>query len=393
MLRVGLTGGIGAGKSTVARRLVELGATLVDADQVAREVVLPGSVGLARLVERFGAEVLDSDGALDRPRLGEIVFGDPEARQQLNDILHPLIGQRTAELIAESPRDSVIVQDVPLLVEGGMAASFPLVVVVHAPEAERIRRLIEDRGMTEEAARARIAAQADDEARRAVADVWLDNAGSADAVRTLVDRLWTDRLRPFDAALRGGLQPPCDPVEPVEPDSSWPQQYERLAARIARAVGAAAVRLDHVGPTSVPGLAARDVIDVQLAVQSLDEVERFASNLSAVGFLSRPGEWSEAGEHGQTFTSADPGRPAHVHVREVGSAGYRDALLVRDWMRSEPDAAVSLAASRRESSGSGNADEAEYAGAGDGCPKGSLDPATRWATRTGWRIPSATAPG
>lgn len=393
MLRVGLTGGIGAGKSTVARRLVELGATLVDADQVAREVVLPGSVGLARLVERFGAEVLDSEGALDRPRLGEIVFGDPEARQQLNGILHPLIGQRTAELMAEAPRDSVIVQDVPLLVEGGMAASFPLVVVVHAPEAERIRRLVDDRGMTEEAARARIAAQADDEARRAVADVWLDNSGSADAVRTAVDRLWTDRLRPFDAALRGELQPPCDQVEPVDPDPSWPQQYERLAARVARAVGAAAVRLDHVGPTSVPGLAARDVIDVQLAVQSLDEIPRFASDLASVGFLSSPGEWSAGGAHGRTFTSADPGRPAHVHVREVGSAGYRDALLVRDWMRSEPNAAANHAASRRATSPSGNADRTEYADAEDGWSKGSLDPAARWAARTGWRVPTAAAQG
>jgi dephospho-CoA kinase len=393
MLRVGLTGGIGAGKSTVARRLVGLGATLVDADQVAREVVLPGSVGLARLVERFGAEVLDSEGALDRPRLGDIVFGDPEARQQLNGILHPLIGQRTAELMAEAPRDSVIVQDVPLLVEGGMAASFPLVVVVHAPEAERIRRLVDDRGMTEEAARARIAAQADDEARRAVADVWLDNSGSADAVRTAVDRLWTDRLRPFDAALRGELQPACDPVEPVDPDPSWSQQYERLAARVARAVGAAAVRLDHVGPTSVPGLAARDVIDVQLAVQSLDEVPKFASDLASVGFLSSPREWSAASAHGRTFTSADPGRPAHVHVREVGSAGYRDALLVRDWMRSEPNAAANHAASRRPALPSGNADRTEYAHVEDGWCMGSLDPAARWAERTGWRVPTAAAQG
>src|SRR5438309_225727 len=153
MLRVGLTGGIGAGKSTVAQRLVELGAALVDADQVAREVVRPGSVGLARLVEQFGAEILDADGALDRSGLGEIVFGDPEARQRLNAILHPLIGQRTAELMAQAPRESVIIHDVPLLVEGGMAPSFPLVVIVHAPESERIRRLVDDRGMTEEAAR------------------------------------------------------------------------------------------------------------------------------------------------------------------------------------------------------------------------------------------------
>lgn len=318
MLRVGLTGGIGAGKSTVARRLVELGATLVDADQVAREVVLPGSVGLARLVEQFGTAVLDADGALDRPGLGEIVFGDPEARQRLNGILHPLIGERTAELIAEAPRDSVIVQDVPLLVEGAMAAAFPLVVVVYAPETERIRRLVEDRGMTEEAARARIAAQADDEARRAAADVWLDNSGSAEAVRAEVDRLWTDRLVPFDAVLRGEAPPPCDRLDPVPADPGWPAQYQRLAARVARAVGESAVRIDHVGPTSAPGAAAPDVIDVQVTVRPDTPVDGLGPSLAAVGFLeSRETGPKQNGEQ-RTFVSADPGRPARVYIRESG---------------------------------------------------------------------------
>lgn len=318
MLRVGLTGGIGAGKSTVARRLVELGATLVDADQVAREVVLPGTVGLARLVEQFGEGVLDADGALDRPGLGEIVFGDQEARQRLNGILHPLIGERTAELIAEAPRDAVIVQDVPLLVEGAMAASFPLVMVVHTPEPERIRRLVEDRGMTEDAARARIAAQADDEARRAAADVWLDNSGSADAVRAAVDEIWKDRLLPFDAALRGGPLPQLRRVEQVAPDPAWAQQYERLAARVARAVGGAAVRLAHVGPTSTTGSAAPDVIDIELVVKALDEIGGFAANLAAVGFL-RSGTGAECDAVDVTFVSADPGRPAAVRVREAGA--------------------------------------------------------------------------
>lgn len=319
MLRVGLTGGIGAGKSTVARRLVELGARLVDADQVAREVVLPGSVGLARLVEQFGTGVLDADGCLDRPGLGEIVFGDPEARQRLNGILHPLIGQRTAELIAEAPHDAVVVQDVPLLVEGAMAASFPLVIVVHAPESERVRRLVDDRGMTEEAARARIAAQADDEARRAAADVWLDNSGAPDAVRAEVDRLWSERLVPFAAALRGQSPQPCDRLDPVPPDPCWPAQYQRLAARVARAIGDSVVRVEHVGPTSVPGAAAPDVIDLQVTVRSLDSVERFSPGLAGVGFLERreAGPRQDADE--RWFVSADPGRPARVHILEDGS--------------------------------------------------------------------------
>lgn len=392
MLRVGLTGGIGAGKSTVARRLVELGATLVDADQVAREVVLPGSIGLARLVEQFGAGVLDARGALDRAGLGEIVFGDPEARRQLNGILHPLIGERTAELIADATPGRVLVQDVPLLVEGAMAASFPLVMVVYAREPERTRRLIAGRGMTEDAARARIAAQADDAARRAAADVWVDNSGSADGVRAEVDRLWTDRLLPFDAALQDGLPPPHGPGELVAPDPSWPQQYDRLAARIARAVGEAGVRLDHIGSTSIPGAAARDLIDVQLAVRSLDDVERFAANLSAVGFLSCPPERSDPDELGsRTFISADPGRAAHLHVREVGSAGYRDALLIRDWMRAEPGASATDTVVTRDSGRSGVVDQREYANAEDGWARSALDLAGRWATRTGWRMPTAVA--
>jgi dephospho-CoA kinase len=317
MLRVGLTGGIGAGKSTVARRLVELGATLVDADQVAREVVLPGSVGLSRLVAEFGEGVLDADGALDRPGLGEIVFGDPGARQRLNGILHPLIGQRTAELIAEAPSDSVIVHDVPLLVEGSMAASFPLVIVVHAPESERIRRLVADRGMTEDAARARIAAQADDDARRAAADVWLDNSGSADAVRAAVDRLWNDRLIPFDTALRTGVPPNRGQDGAVDPDPTWPAQYERLAARVARAVGDCVLRVDHVGPTSVPGVAAPDVIGIRLTVRSLAEADQSVADLREVGFLAADADPEENGD-GRTFVSADPGRPARVQVREPG---------------------------------------------------------------------------
>lgn len=382
MLRVGLTGGIGAGKSTVAKRLVELGATLVDADQVAREVVRPGSVGLARLVEQFGADVLDADGTLDRPGLGEIVFGDPEARQRLNGILHPLIGQRTAELIAEAPTDSVIVQDVPLLVEGAMAASFPLVMVVHAPESERIRRMISDRGMSEDAARARIAAQADDAARRAAADIWLDNSGSADAVRAEVDRLWSERLRPFDKALRTGTALPWGRLEVVGPDPTMPEKYDRLAARIARAVGTPVVRLDHVGPASVSGVPAPDVIDVQMAVRSLDEVADFAPGLAAVGFLDPGSDLTDCDVTGRIFVSADPGRPARIVVREVGSAGYRDALLVRDWMRAGA-----------EHGARGGfpvcGDQAEYADAVQGWTKGALEPAAEWADDTGWRVPIA----
>jgi dephospho-CoA kinase len=197
MLRIGLTGGIGAGKSTVSARLRDLGALVIDADQLAREVVEPGTEGLAAVVDAFGPEVLRPDGLLDRPRLGRLVFGDQERLTRLNSILHPLIGKRSAQLLAAAAPDAVLVHDVPLLVENDLAGAYDLVVVVHAAERERVRRLVEDRGMTEADARARIHAQASDEERRAAADVWIDNSGSREATLAQVDACWRERIEPM----------------------------------------------------------------------------------------------------------------------------------------------------------------------------------------------------
>jgi dephospho-CoA kinase len=200
MLRIGLTGGIGAGKSTVAERLGELGATIVDADKLAREVVEPGTPGLAAVVEAFGAGVLLPDGRLDRPALGRIVFGDGEQLARLNGIVHPLIGERTQAVIEAAPAGAVLVHDIPLLVENGLAAGFALVIIVDAPEPERIRRLVDDRGMTEDEARSRIRAQASDAERRAVAGVWIDNSGTPEATSAQVDACWRDRIEPLRSA-------------------------------------------------------------------------------------------------------------------------------------------------------------------------------------------------
>ena len=197
MLQIGLTGGIGSGKSSVARRLAELGAVVFDADAAAREVVEPGTEGLAAVVAEFGPEVLGPDGALDRAALARVVFENDAARTRLNGIVHPLVRRRAAEVVASAPADAVVVQDVPLLVETGQAGRYDLVVVVEAPEAVRAERLRRDRGMTEEEARARMAAQATDAERRAVADVVLVNDGDLDALRGQVDRLWAERIRPL----------------------------------------------------------------------------------------------------------------------------------------------------------------------------------------------------
>ena len=195
-MQIGLTGGIGSGKSTAARRFAELGALVIDADAVAREVVEPGTEGLAAVVAEFGEQVLDGAGRLDRPALARVVFGDEAARGRLNAILHPRIRAKAAARIAAAPAGTVVVQDVPLLVETGQAGSYDLVVVVEAPAELRVARLGRDRGMAPEEARARMAAQASDEQRRAVADVVLVNDASPDDLRAKVDRLWRERVSP-----------------------------------------------------------------------------------------------------------------------------------------------------------------------------------------------------
>ncbi|MDR7278068.1 dephospho-CoA kinase [Catenuloplanes atrovinosus] len=197
MLSVGLTGGIGAGKSTVSTRLAELGAIVIDSDLLAREAVAPGSEGLAELVAALGDRILHPDGTLDRAALGDIVFADETARRTLESVIHPRVRARSAELAAAAPDDAIVVHDVPLLAESGLAPLYALVIVVETPEDIRVARLIRDRGLTEKSARARIAAQATDAQRREVADVILTNAGTREELIEAVDALWRDRLLPM----------------------------------------------------------------------------------------------------------------------------------------------------------------------------------------------------
>ncbi|MFD0413660.1 dephospho-CoA kinase [Streptomyces sp. NPDC127108] len=195
MLKVGLTGGIGAGKSEVSRLLVERGAVLVDADRIAREVVAPGTEGLAAVVETFGPGILAADGSLDRPKLGAIVFADPEKLAALNAIVHPLVGARSAELeraAAAAADDTVVVHDVPLLAENGLAPLYDVVVVVDARPETQLDRLVRLRGMTEDDARARMTAQATREKRLEIADLVIDNDGPLERLVPRVDEVWRD---------------------------------------------------------------------------------------------------------------------------------------------------------------------------------------------------------
>lgn len=195
MLRVGLTGGIGSGKSEVSRRLAAYGAVLIDADAVAREVVEPGTPGLAEVAETFGPGVLRGDGSLDRDKLGSMVFADPALRGKLNAIVHPLVGARMAELERAAPPGSVVVHDVPLLAENGLAGAYDLVVVVDVPPQLQLDRLVRIRGMARQQAEARIAAQASREQRLAVADIVLDNSGSLADLDRQVAGLWAELRR------------------------------------------------------------------------------------------------------------------------------------------------------------------------------------------------------
>jgi len=358
MLRIGLTGGIGAGKSALSSTFAGYGAVVVDGDVISREVVRPGTEGLASLVDAFGDDILLSDGSLDRPALAAKAFGDDEARRRLNAIVHPLVGKRRAEIIASVPQDSVVVEDIPLLVESGMAPLFPLVVVVHADVDVRLRRLVEQRGMSEVDARARIAAQADEAQRRAVADIWVDNSGSPETLAEAARDLWDHRILPFARNL-GAHRIASPPPRPVAHDPAWPAQARRITARLATACGGKALRIDHIGPTAVPGRDAEDVIDFQVTVESLAVADDLADALLPAGYpriedittdtvmpdaRSTNPRYDHDGDPAlwgtRAYGSADPGRPTTVHLRVDGWPNQQAALLSVAWLAANPDVAA-----------------------------------------------------
>lgn len=397
MLTVGLSGGIGSGKSTVARRLAELGAVIIDADVLSREVLAAGTDGLAELVAHFGEDVVNAQGELDRPAMARKVFGDADARSELNAIVHPRVRRRTTELVKQAPADAIVVHDVPLLVENGYAPDYHLVLIVHAPVEERVARLAE-RGLSEDDARSRIDAQATDPQRREVADVWLDNGGPvADLLRS-VDQLWEQRLVPFEKNVRAHRRVPKRPPRIVEHDPEWPQAAHRLIARIERATSQSAVRVDHIGSTSVPGLDAKDIIDLQISVRSLADADALAEPLGDAGFpviagidgdtahaiAPDPQQWAK-----RVHTTADPGRYANVHLRVPGTYGWWWAFLFRDWLRAQPDARAEYAAMKHAAAQlhAEDGDHDAYTDAKEPWFADAVPRAAAWAQREGWRPP------
>lgn len=401
VLRIGLSGGIGAGKSTVSSTFSDLGGIVVDGDVIAREVVEPGTEGLAKLVDAFGRDILHDSGALNRPALAAIAFSDDEKRQTLNGIVHPLVAHRRSELIAAAAEDAVIVEDIPLLVESGMAPMFPLVVIVHADEDVRVKRLIEHRGFSEEDARARIAAQATVVQRREVADVWLDNSGSAGELVERARALWHERILPFAHNLTTGQPARSAPVL-VPSDPSWPDQARRITARLNTACGHRAVRIDHIGSTAVPGVDAKDVIDMQVTVKSLEDADDLADVLTSAGYVrtsvtadvgkpdarSTVAEFDHTNEkslwHKRLHCSADPGRPTNVHIRVDGWPGQQFALLFVDWLRVNPAVQADYLALKRRAAAA-HTDTGAYADAKEPWFLDAYRRAWEWADTTGWR--------
>lgn len=278
-LKIAVTGGIGAGKSTLSARLGALGAVVVDSDRVAREVVAPGTIGLARVAAEFGSGVLSADGSLDRAALAAIVFGDVAARRRLEEITHPLVRQQFDSRLAEAPADAIVVNDIPLLVDQRVAAGFHLVIGVHAAPELRIERLVA-RGLAAADARARIDAQIDDHRRAELCDVWLANHGDHGELTTAVDQLWARRVLAMRDALLDRRAVPAEQWAGLRPGLA-----ERTELRVRNALQTPVdLRADDSG------------IEVELPETPPPAV---ADRLAAAGFPPEPGSEDNWG-------SADP---------------------------------------------------------------------------------------
>ncbi len=403
MLRIGLTGGIGAGKSAVSATFAQCGGIIVDGDVLAREVVQPGTEGLAALTAAFGADILRPSGALDRPALAAKAFRDDAARGVLNGIVHPLVAKRRSEIIAAVSEDAVVVEDIPLLVESGMAPLFPLVVVVYADVELRVRRLVEQRGMAEADVRARIAAQADDEQRRAVADVWLDNSSSPEVLVERARDVWYHRILPFARNL-SARQIARAPTRLVPADPSWPGQARRIVARLKTACGHKALRVDHIGSTAVPEYDAKDIIDIQITVESLAVADELAEPLLSAGYprleqitedTSKTGARSTVGRydhsddpalwHKRIHASADPGRPTNVHIRVDGWPNQQFALLFVDWLAANREVRADYLAVKRAAEERAGSETAPYVAAKEPWFLDAYRRAWEWADSTGWQ--------
>lgn len=316
MLRIGLTGGIGAGKSTVAGLLADRGAEIIDADAIAREVVAPGEPLLDVLAEAFGDDIIAADGGLDRAALAAVAFADPDSTARLGALMHPVIRDRTAERFAASTAE-VVVHDVPLLVENHMEVGYHLSLLVDVPAEVRLERLVATRGMGRTDAETRIARQADDAQRRAACDVIIANTGIVDATAELVDRLWTDRLAPFAVNLAAG-RPARREAGATEAESSEGGSHlggrrdgdgARLIAKLRHGTG-------EEFPITEAEPAPTGPIRLEITVPEASAAEALSPRLTTLGFppVVEGAAATEPGLIGR-HANADPGLPVDLTVR------------------------------------------------------------------------------
>ncbi len=393
MITVAVTGGIGSGKSTVSSVLAERGAVIVDSDRLAREAVAPGSPGLAAVGAAFGPAILTPEGALDRAALAAVVFADPSARKRLEGITHPLVRGRFEEIRRAAPDNSIVVNDIPLLTTAAQSATFHLVIGVRADAEVRVARLV-GRGLSEADARARIATQITDEQRALLCDVVLVNDGNRTSLTRDVERLWSQRLVPFEHNVRSARRAVRSGPELVAPQVNWPADGRRIAARVSAACGGA--RVDHIGSTAIPDMPAKDVIDLQLTVASLEQADDWARRLGVAGFPRPEGRWQDVphppgGDPGRWqkrfHANADPGRSINLHLRVKDWPNWRYALLFRDWLAADRPAfeeyrTLKESAARRFATDS---DAQRYTEAKEPWLAQAYERAERWATATGWR--------
>jgi len=392
MITVAITGGIGSGKSSAAAALRERGAVVIDSDQLAREVVAPGTPGLAAIAAAFGPQTMTPDGGLERAALAGLVFADPDARARLEAITHPLVRARFADLRDQASPDAVVVNDIPLLTTLAVAASFQLVVGVQADAELRVRRLI-GRGLAEPDARARMAVQLTDEQRAALCDVVLVNHGDRADLATSVDALWTNRLLPFEANVRAGRPAARSGPQLTDPQPRWSADGVRLAARVSAAAGGA--RVDHIGSTAIPGMPGKNVLDLQLTVADLARADALSDALAAAGFPRLAGGDSDvphpAGDDPQRWRkrlhgNADPGQTVNLHLRVKDLPNWRWALLFRDWLRADQPVAAEYLQVKRQLAATywGDRSAERYAEAKEPWMTQAYPRGLAWAEKTGW---------
>ncbi|MGL4173364.1 MAG: dephospho-CoA kinase [Actinomycetota bacterium] len=321
MLVAGLTGGIGSGKSTISSVFAALGAVVISADKIAREVLEVGTLGLQQIVEVFGSEVLTADGSLNRTQLASLVFNDPQQRAALERVTHPLIAARTAQLMSKAPADAVVIHDVPLLVEKNLGPRYHVVVVVAAPESIRYERLVQNRGMSPEDAWSRIHAQANDADRAKAADFWLDSNRPFTDTRREVELLWAHRLYPFAQHLYHGTFPAVQEIAAAQGlatsglVSSAQESAQRAVQRLryfiqeTPQIPTHKLRLFETGS------------HIQILVHTVGAIQALREPLYRAGFMS---ETVSSGEPCSRYRCPDPGNSLSVQITIAKDDGELD---------------------------------------------------------------------